>query len=226
MIYTIVARCENGHSQAIEVDGSLGVDWANGLAGLLDGSSPMYIHPPDPGSLSVVGRCGICRTQIKCVVTDSAPAPTHPEEKKRLLDALEAARENVAPTVKRLMESEQVGADVLSMQLDKPKATLSGNPPAEGMRDAGAPQPIDPETGQHKDYWVLPAEERARGFIRPYRDRYKHSKCGGVTTMGRALSETYARDPKYYGATFCAICKTHFPVSEFTWTADGEVVGS
>lgn len=54
------------------------------------------------------------------------------------------------------------------------------------------------ETGQHKDYIVLCDEERQKGFVRPYRDRYKHLKCGTVTTMGRALSETYARDPKFW----------------------------
>lgn len=119
--------------------------------------------------------------------------------------------------------------------------------------------------GQNEAYLVLSEEERAKGFVRPYRDSYKHvgrtvcrkpseienetwlcvgepghegectafSKpgnlrpgCRAVTSMGRALSETYARDPKFYGATFCIGCGTHLPVGEFTWTADGQVVGS
>jgi hypothetical protein len=50
--------------------------------------------------------------------------------------------------------------------------------------------------------------------------------CGAVTTMGRALSETYARDPKFYGSTFCVSCNKHFPVREFIWTTDGTEVGS
>ena len=107
----------------------------------------------------------------------------------------------------------------------KPKATLSGKPVPPGAEE-GAPGPIDPATGQHTDYYVLPQEERRKGFLRPYRDSYRHKACGTVTSMGRDLSETYARDPKYYGATFCCGCRTHFPVSEFTWTADGKVVGS
>ncbi len=134
------------------------------------------------------------------------------------------------------------------------------------------------KTGQHKAYIVLCEEERQKGFVRPYRDAYKHvgrsvcgvvvgtehgfrticdetdlthvgehgcvtrrvtteeakdieyrrkiGGCGSVTTMGRALSETYARDPKFYGATFCCTCNQHFPVGEFTWSKDGEVVGS
>ena len=44
--------------------------------------------------------------------------------------------------------------------------------------------------------------------------------CGAVTTMGLALCETYARDPSFYGATYCTGCRMHRPVGargEFTW---------
>lgn len=81
-------------------------------------------------------------------------------------------------------------------------------------------------TGQHDGYIILCDAERAKGFVRPYRDAYQHTTCGGVTTMGRALSETYARDPGFYGTTFCCNCNAHHPVAEFVWTADGAVVGS
>jgi hypothetical protein len=80
-------------------------------------------------------------------------------------------------------------------------------------------------TGQHDGYIVLCPDERAKGFIRPYRDVYTHLPCGTTTTMGRALSETYARDPSFYGATFCVRCNAHFPLIEFRWL-DGEQVGS
>lgn len=79
---------------------------------------------------------------------------------------------------------------------------------------------------QNEVYLVLSEEERAKGFVRPYRDAYIHETCGSVTTMGRALSETYARDPNFYGATYCCACRMHKPVSEFRWVADGQVVGS
>jgi ribosomal protein L29 len=82
------------------------------------------------------------------------------------------------------------------------------------------------ETGQHDGYIVLCDTERAKGFVRPYRDRYQHTPCGGVTTMGRALSETYARDPNFYSHTFCCNCNRHLPVAEFVWSKDGQVVGS
>lgn len=149
--------------------------------------------------------------------------------------------------------------------------------------------PTDPRLGrgvdtepvpQHEVYLVLSEEERAKGFVRPYRDAYIHvgpqgpryelrdltpeqteryadcdyvkfepypesespktgrfwtldqlaaaekGACGTTTTMGRALSETYARQPDFYGATYCVSCSKHLPVGEFVWAADGERVGS
>jgi hypothetical protein len=96
--------------------------------------------------------------------------------------------------------------------------------------DAGpspAPGPINPATGQHTSYWVLTEEERAKGFVRPLRDAYVHTECGTVTRMGHAIAETYARQPSFYGSTFCVACKAHFPVGEFEWDKEpGAVVGS
>lgn len=73
------------------------------------------------------------------------------------------------------------------------------------------------EEGQNTCYLILSEEERAKGFIRPVRDSYTHDKCGALTRMPLAIAETYARDPKFYGATFCTGCNTHLPVGEFTW---------
>jgi len=108
--------------------------------------------------------------------------------------------------------------------MSKQRATLSGRPP-ETNEPIGAPAAIDPATGMHKDYWVLPEEERKKGFVRPYRDSYVHDTCSVRTRMAQALSETYARSPSYYGSTYCCGCKTHFPVGQFKWD-DGHVVGS
>lgn len=94
--------------------------------------------------------------------------------------------------------------------------------------------PADPRLGhgvdkapvaQNEVYLVLSEEERGKGFIRPVRTSYVH-KCGAVTTMGLTLSETYARNPKFYGSTYCISCRQHLLVSEFKWVPDGEVVGS
>ena len=57
-------------------------------------------------------------------------------------------------------------------------------------------------------------EERRKGFVKPVRRSYVHRKCGSVTTMGVALSETFARDPHFYSGTFCVACRAHFPVGD------------
>jgi hypothetical protein len=83
--------------------------------------------------------------------------------------------------------------------------------------------------GMQETYLVLSEAERARGFVRPVRKTYVHLKCGGATTMGTALAETYARDPHFYGGTMCVHCHAHFPVGpdgEFVWDGDGSKVGT
>lgn len=93
----------------------------------------------------------------------------------------------------------------------------------------GEPDTTDRGDGQQRGYVVLADAERAKGFVRPVRDKYRHLKCGDVTTMGWKLAETYARDPKFYGATFCVTCKDHFPVGEageFVWYDGAFVITS
>lgn len=140
---------------------------------------------------------------------------------------------------------------------------------------------ITEPSGMQKKYLVLSDEERAKGFVRPVRQSYRHvglpepkyplldltkeqhkrydqygyvkyerypkgegtldkfwtqpqldkinNGCGSVTTMGQALAETYARDPKFYGATFCSYCREHYPVGEngeFVWEGTNERVGT
>lgn len=115
-------------------------------------------------------------------------------------------------------------------------ATAQGN----GFMEVGmslTTDPNDPDlhrkdvSGMNVKYLILSDEERAKGFVRPLRRKYIHLKCGALTTMGLALCETYARDPAFYGATFCANCGTHFPLADedgkrtFTWDEDGKGVG-
>jgi hypothetical protein len=116
---------------------------------------------------------------------------------------------------------------------DGTKTTTDGQAP-DGTT-AGAPKPIE-ASGQHGAYYVLTEEERAKGFVRPVRRSYRHvgdGACGQVTTMGLAIAETYARQPSFYGATFCATCRVHKPVGElgeFVWVEndgrDGGRVGT
>jgi hypothetical protein len=85
--------------------------------------------------------------------------------------------------------------------------------------------PLD-ANGQYRNYAILPQSERDKGFIRPVRQTYIHITCGASTSMGREIAETYARDNKYYGATFCVRCRDHFPLCEFVWEGTEELVGS
>lgn len=106
---------------------------------------------------------------------------------------------------------------------------------AERTLTDGTPVPADNShtelrpDGMQKGYVVLSEEERAKGFVRPVRRSYIHTKCGGLTKMGQALAETYARDPYFYSGTFCVGCGKHFPVGvdgEFTWDGTDEKVGT
>lgn len=75
-------------------------------------------------------------------------------------------------------------------------------------------------------YLVLSEEERAKGFVRPLRTAYWHETCGTVTTMAASIAETYARDPYFYGATYCVACGLHRPVGEageFYWCDPGDI---
>lgn len=93
---------------------------------------------------------------------------------------------------------------------------------------------------------LLPDEEHHRefGYVKFEADGYGPGKdrlwtqegldrvgkgCRQVTTMVLALAETYARDPGFYGGTFCAACCAHFPVGEhgeFVWEGTNERVGT
>lgn len=86
-------------------------------------------------------------------------------------------------------------------------------------------EPID----QHDVYLILSDEERAKGFIRPVRRSYVHLTCGSVTRMNQAIAETYARNPYFYGATYCCHCRMHLPIGEhgeFVWDGTNEKVGT
>jgi len=161
------------------------------------------------------------------------------------------------------------------------RETVSGRPPTN-PEDAPVPTNEKRPDGQHTDHWVLSAEERAKGFIRPVRRAYRHvgppgpryllrdltaeekglyaglgyvkfepypasespaigrfwtqeqldavgKGCGVVTTMPEACAQTYARQPGYYGSTFCCGCGRYLPVGaagEFVWDGTEERVGT
>lgn len=119
---------------------------------------------------------------------------------------ISAARERLDAAKRKAAES---------IPVDRNDRQLSGGGPVTAdHRD------INPASGQQKGYVVLSPAERAKGFVRPFRDAYRHQKCGKITTMSRDIAETYARDPEFYSGTFCTTCRGHFPIGadgEFTW---------
>lgn len=98
--------------------------------------------------------------------------------------------------------------------------TTDPNDPRLGRGEDRAPGP------QNEAYLVLSDEELKKGFVRPLRDSYVHKTCGVQTRMSYELAATYARNPKFYGSTYCISCRMHKPVAEFTWTGTTSVVGS
>jgi hypothetical protein len=130
-----------------------------------------------------------------------------------------------------------------------PPVDRSARELANGSPETPDHREIDPSTGQQKGYIVLTAEERAKGFVRPVRRTYTHvgrmqkfendqhpsgvtknweqrmGGCGTDTTMVLPIAETYARDPGFYGGTFCCHCRKHLPLNEFVWKGTTEQVG-
>lgn len=53
--------------------------------------------------------------------------------------------------------------------------------------------------------------------------------CGATTTMALPIAETYARQPHFYGSTYCVGCRMHRPVGrdgEFVWGGTTVRVGT
>lgn len=103
--------------------------------------------------------------------------------------------------------------------------TTDSNDPRLGHGVDDSPRP------QQEAYLVLSEEERGKSFVRPLRLSYKHIDCGNVTSMARGIAETYARQPDFYGATYCTTCRCHLPVEDFIWIENdglphGQKVGS
>lgn len=97
-------------------------------------------------------------------------------------------------------------------------ARVTDDPNDPGINAKGA-------DGKNIAYLALSVEERSKGFVRPVRHAYVHEECGVVTKMSTAIAETYARNPKFYDATYCVGCRGHYPVSEFFWDGTEITVG-
>lgn len=81
---------------------------------------------------------------------------------------------------------------------------------------------LEKEDGSFKGGSYVTQEE-----LDAWGDRRRIGGCGGKTTMTKEIAETYARDPGFYGSTWCMNCRTHIHVGEFVWDDEtGETVGS
>ena len=99
---------------------------------------------------------------------------------------------------------------------------ITDNPNDDRLGHGSDDKPVP----QNEVYLALSEEERKKGFVRPVRQSYVHKVCGALTTMALPIAETYARNPGFYGATYCCNCQMHRPVSEFLWDGTNEQVGS
>lgn len=144
------------------------------------------------------------------------------QTQKQFEDALREKAEAVDKARIKLEDAKREAAAAIPVDRSARQLT-DGRPVTEDHRE------IDPKSGQQKGYVVLSEAERAKGFVRPVRDAYRHLKCSAITTMSRSLAETYARDPTFYSGTFCSTCRAHFPVGEsgeFTWYENDGSEGS
>lgn len=129
-------------------------------------------------------------------------------------------------------DGQQVGYVVLSAE-ERAKGFVKplrrsyrhvGPPAPEGLRDLTDEERArnDPAWGYVKFEEYGPERSPLVGkyWTQPELDRIER-RCNAVTTMGRSLCETYARDPHFYSGTFCCACGAHFPLNEFQWE-DGE----
>lgn len=70
------------------------------------------------------------------------------------------------------------------------------------------------------------AEDRAKGYVRPYSDKIVHSACETRTGLFDGQARMFALKPDLYSVLFCAHCNSSFPVSEFLWIdTDGNQKG-
>jgi len=106
------------------------------------------------------------------------------------------------------------------MKVRAKRCTVKGKAIDPAKAPPHAPTDEKLADGQNADHYVLCPEDRAKGYVEPFRIDYIHEKCGGVTSMPRACAETYAVQPDYYGSTFCCHCHGYFPVGangQFIW---------
>lgn len=181
-------------------------------------------HTVCPGDFIITGVRGErypCKPDIFVETYEAAESDEELRARVKAADRRLAERYDLPPEQRqRLAETREA---VLACRT--PVAPLDGKV-TDDPNDPAIRRGVDTkQTQQHEKYLVLSVEEREKGYVRPVRLTYVHTRCGVATSMGRVIAETYARDPKFYGSTYCMGCRMHLPVAEFKWE-DGSVLGS
>lgn len=126
---------------------------------------------------------------------------------------------------------------------DEERAKGFVRPVRNGYIHVGMPEPKTPlrylttkEAEEFKQYGYVAYEEYPAGSssLGRYWTEAEIASvgkgCGTMTIMVKAIAETYAREPRFYGATYCMGCRKHLPVGEhgeFVWAdAEDERVGT
>lgn len=108
------------------------------------------------------------------------------------------------------------GKDLEVTMLDKPQLSQ------DGLRTYVALIPIFDKDGIKLGSSYITEEE-----LKQYKETNGYvGGCEALTTMVLEIAETYARNPKFYGATFCCGCSKYINVNEFVWAGTDEKVGS
>lgn len=138
----------------------------------------------------------------------AAPKPINPETGQHgayyILSAAERAKGFVRPV--------------------RTKYVHTGERPKHPLRELTAEEHEQYDDVGYVKFETYPAGETCTG--RFWTAKQFQSGCGAVTSMRQDIAETYARQPAFYGSTFCCSCGKHLPVAEFTWDGTTEVVGS
>lgn len=126
----IIVKCLKGadHRKILRFRWELGRYYVETLAGLLDGTSPYYIHKPAEGS--PIGKCGICSAPLKCEI-----------EERELPDAIDQRQpHNSGPAA---LEASADGTDSGNAGTDPESAAHSQSSSAEHSDDQLSPQCVD-----------------------------------------------------------------------------------
>lgn len=85
---------------------------------------------------------------------------------------------------------------------------------------------MNPDTEHDRHHFAISHPIKKADLDKVQKSQRLPGGCGTLTTMHQSIAETYARDPNFYGYTYCCACSKHLPIDEFVWSGTNESVGS